>query len=62
MQLTKEDFAYTHCYCEENSWLLMKQLAELGDEEGQLFAVFISNKSLCVGGVSSFDHKHPCDS
>jgi N-terminal glutamine amidase len=41
----KESVKYTHCYCEENVYLLMKSLCE----NTMSWAVFVSNKEKVVG-------------
>ena len=38
---------YTPCYCEENAWLLVKDIMEKG-VEAELFVIFISNESKAV--------------
>lgn len=43
-KLHLHDCTYTSCYCEENVYLLLKQLLQQHDRPAsQLFAVFISN-------------------
>jgi hypothetical protein len=42
-----QDCTYTSCYCEENVYLLLKQLVKQHDRTG-LFAVFISNANETV--------------
>lgn len=41
---------YTSCYCEENIYLLARELLEQLPRSWHLFAVFISNPSKTVSG------------
>lgn len=41
----QEHFAYQSCYCEENTYLLLRRLIERADHEtDSLYAVFVSNE------------------
>jgi hypothetical protein len=45
---TRSDFRYRSCYCEENTYLLLKCLIEVGNDPDSLYAVFVSNQQRCV--------------
>ena len=42
MEISRESVAYTHCYCEENVYLLLNQISE------PCWAVFVSNEQKIV--------------
>ena len=51
----REDCTYTSCYCEENVYMLCKQLVKRGKgEEKGGFAVFVSNDNKKVIRIGRF--------
>jgi hypothetical protein len=63
MTTTKFGEVYTHCYCEENIWLLAKKRLEKNEcSGGEDFVVFLSNEKKCIpifsanGGVVYWDY------
>jgi hypothetical protein len=48
---------YTHCYCEENVYLLAESLVARDDPEWAAYAVFISNPSQSVRPPTMQSHQ-----
>ncbi len=46
--MAQQPFAYTPYYCEENIYKLCQQLTAQEAYDGELFAVFISNREKLV--------------
>jgi len=48
MECNRSQFTYTYCYCEENVWLLGKELVKRGHSTSDLYAIIISNDNKTV--------------